>query len=99
MICRNRILENDTYFLQTVGNFIVINDDYNGVIIMDSDFERIDNISIMEDLCIYNSVVIDENLLLLFCPDNEKFVLVDIKKCLQYSIKYGRRDNRKENLE
>ncbi|MCR5526477.1 MAG: hypothetical protein K6F39_03755 [Lachnospiraceae bacterium] len=81
MICRNCILENDTYFLQTVGNFIVINDDYNGVIIMDSDFERIDNISIMEDLCIYNSVVIDENLLLLFCPDNEKFVLVDIKKC------------------
>ena len=35
----------------------------------------------MKDLCIYNSVVIDENLLLLFCPDNEKFVLVDIKKC------------------
>lgn len=74
------IRENDTYFLEILENRIIINDNYHGILIFDFGMNFIKAINIFEDIVVYDSYVISNKELILFCPENEKMVYIDCKK-------------------
>lgn len=71
------IRENDTYFLEILENRIIINDNYHGILIFDFGMNFIKAINIFEDIVVYDSYVISNEELILFCPENEKLVYVN----------------------
>ncbi len=72
------INNNDVYFLACVNNKIVINDNYKGVLILDSQLNMIDAIEIIDDLVIYSYYVYRNNILL-YCPENNNIVFLDVE--------------------
>ncbi len=62
------IRENDTYFLEVLDDRIIINDNYDGVLIFDLEMNFIKAINIFEDIVVYDSYVISNKELILFCP-------------------------------
>lgn len=74
------IRENDTYFLEILENRIIINDNYHGILIFDFEMNFIKAINIFEDIVVYDSYVISNKELILFCPENEKMVYIDFKE-------------------
>ena len=71
------IRENDTYFLERLKNRIIINDNYHGILIFDFEMNFKKAINIFEDIVVYDSYVISNEELILFCPENEKLVYVN----------------------
>lgn len=69
----------DIYFLQIVGDKIVLNDDYEGLCILDSNLQAIKKIKIIQDIVIYNSVVVSEKEVLLNCIENGIMFIVNIE--------------------
>ena len=69
----------DIYFLQVVGDKIVLNDDYEGLCILDSNLQAIKKIKINQDIVIYNSVVVSEKEVLLNCIENGIMFIVNIE--------------------
>lgn len=80
--------DNDIYFINTISNKIIINDNYNGILILDTNLKLIKQLKIFEDITIYSSFInnITEEILL-FCPDNECMVYVNILK-YEYKVIY-----------
>ena len=49
------LLNNDAYFMEVVNNMIVVNDNYKGLIIFNSELRQIKKIELIEELTIYTS--------------------------------------------
>ena len=65
---------NDVYFIETLEDSIIINDNYSGVIILDKKLNFVKKIRLIDDLMIY-SVAKYKSEILLYCPDNDENVL------------------------
>lgn len=77
--------EKDVYFMETVLNKIIINDGYEGIEILDNNLKLIKKINIFKDIVIHHSYVNNKtNEILLFCPENECFVHINLNN---YEIK------------
>ena len=74
------IRDNDTYFLEILENKIIINDNYHGILIFDLEMNFKKAINIFEDIVVYDSYVISNEELILFCPENEKMVYINCEK-------------------
>ena len=71
--------DNDIYFIQTISDKIIINDNYVGILILDNNLNIIRKLRIFEGIIVYNSFVNSVNEeVLLFCPDNECMVYVNL---------------------
>lgn len=75
---RVEYINNDAYFMEVIEEMILINDNYSGLVFLNSNLEQIRKIKIFEDLSIYSSLM-DKKRILLFCPDNNCFVYFDFK--------------------
>lgn len=75
-----KIEDNDLYILDIIGNYILINNDYQGISVLNTNLEKIKDISIFEDIAIYSiyKAFIDDKILL-YCPDNKCLVYVNLK--------------------
>lgn len=72
--------DNDVYFFQIVSDKIIINDNYIGILILDSNLDLIKSLTIFDGITVYSSYVNNYNEeLLLFCPDNDCIVHVNLK--------------------
>jgi hypothetical protein len=71
--------ENDIYFIQPISNKIIINDNYDGILILDNNLNLIKGLKIFKDITIYSSFPnnINEEIIL-FCPDNECMVHINL---------------------
>lgn len=69
--------DNDIYFMEVVEDRIVVNDNYCGLLLLNSKLEQVGKIDIFDGLTIYSSYRCGKRMLL-FCPDNDCFVLVDL---------------------
>ena len=49
----------DAYSIEVLNDKVVINNDYDGVIILDEKLNLIKKIDIEQDMCIYNDIVVD----------------------------------------
>lgn len=88
--------QNDIYFMEVLSDKIIINDNYNGILVFDKNLELIKKLEIFEDITIYYSFV--NNIggeILLFCPDNECIVYINIET-YEYEVIYLK--NGLENL-
>ena len=71
---------NDIYFLESIGSNIVINDNYSGILILNNKFDIIKKVSFAREVTIYSSYTNDiKEELLLYCPDNDVFIYINIK--------------------
>ncbi|NYC30620.1 hypothetical protein [Clostridium saccharobutylicum] len=89
-------IKNDIYFMEVLSDKIIINDNYNGILVFDKNLELIKKLEIFEDITIYYSFV--NNIggeILLFCPNNECIVYINIET-YEYEVIYLK--NGLENL-
>ncbi|WP_291584053.1 hypothetical protein [Clostridium sp. UBA6640] len=87
---------NDIYFIEILSDKIIINDNYNGILILDNNLELIKKLEVFDDITIYSSFSNNVNEeILLFCPDNECMVYIDLKT-YEYNVIYL--NNGLENL-
>lgn len=61
---------NDVYFMEAVANKIVINDNYNGIYILDSELNIIANVKLISDMAIATSFIKGSEIILC-CYENE----------------------------
>lgn len=73
---RVEIADNDVYFMEVLKDMILINNNYSGLILFNSNLEQICRLEVIEGLSIYSSYI-HEKEVLLFCPENKCFVYVD----------------------
>ena len=69
----------DTYFLETLNDKVIVNNNYRGLIVLNEDIEPVKTIDIGHDICIYNAIVIDDERVLLNCIDDKKIFVVNIE--------------------
>lgn len=72
-----RIIDNDIYFFEIVGERLVVNNNYKGILVFNYNFELLKEIEIYDDLVIDFSIKCD-NRILLICSENEKVVSIDL---------------------
>jgi len=67
--------------LDILNGYILINNGYQGISVFNTDLEKIKDINIFDDIIIYSIYkdFIDEKKVLLYCPDNECMVYVNLK--------------------
>jgi len=71
---------NDMYFFRIVDKTIIINDNYSGVLILNENFAILKTLKLLEGIVIYSSYVNSINKeILLYCPDNEAIVYINLK--------------------
>lgn len=84
--------DNDIYFLETTNNKTIINYNYNKLLIIDNRFKSLKEIDLLNEVNIYSSYTSNNEELLLFCPDNQCMVYVDIEKnsfkIINFSIEF-----------
>lgn len=68
---------NDIYFMEVVSDKIIINDNYDGVLILDSELNIIKRIKLLDDLMIYLSFI-KENEIILYCYENQCLIYINI---------------------
>ena len=78
--------KNDIYFLEIVGDKVVINDNYKGILIFDDRFNLVKKIDIFEEI-IVDFTIKGKNGILFFCC-NKEILLYLVRETLQYSIIY-----------
>lgn len=74
---------NDIYFMETINGRLLINYNYEGVLILDNELELLKKIKIYNGLVIERAVK-KNNEILLICSENEKLVYIN---CLSYKYK------------
>lgn len=68
--------DNDVYFMEVLEDIVVINDNYQGILLLNSSLEQIGSVKIFERLCIDSSFWQGKKLLL-SCPENDCLVYLD----------------------
>lgn len=76
---------NDAYLLATAKDYIVINDNYRGLLVLDYELKPVSNIGLGEDI-VFDHVFCRENTLLLFCGERREFHFVDLTAGEQRAI-------------
>lgn len=71
---------NDVYFLEAITDKLVINNNYKGIIVLDGkNLEVLQMVNTFDGMIIYASYISnDSEELLLFCPDNECIVYINL---------------------
>ncbi|MBU3131876.1 hypothetical protein KPL40_05370 [Clostridium gasigenes] len=87
--------DNDIYFMEVLSDKIIINDNYDGILILDNNLNLIKRLKLFEDITVYSSFINNNEEILLFCPDNECMVHINIAN-YEYKVIYLR--NGLENL-
>lgn len=88
--------DNDIYFIEILSDKIIINDNYNGILILDNNLELIKRLEIFDDITVYSSFINNiDGEILLFCPDNECMVYINVET-YEYKVIYLK--NGLENL-
>lgn len=64
---------NDIYFLKSIQNSLIINDNYNGFMILDDNLKVKKRVKVMEDFIIYMCFITNDRILF-HCPDSESLV-------------------------
>lgn len=90
MKIENQYANNDIYFIETVQDKIIINDNYEGVIILDSHLDIIKKIKLLDDMVIDTSFR-KNNEIVLYCYENQCFIYLDINTYI-YNIIFLNRD-------
>jgi len=67
----------ELYFIDLTSDYVVVNDQYQGVLILDYDFNIIKSLKLSDDIIISHSITFD-NKMLLFCYENECVFFVDL---------------------
>ncbi len=70
--------QNDIYFLEILGDKLLVNDNYEGVLIFDSEFVLLKKMKISDNLAIAFSIK-KGNEILLICPENRKIIYIDTR--------------------
>ncbi len=65
--------------MEILRDNIIINDDYEGLIILDYNLDIVKKISIDQELCIYNAIVIDDKNIILNCIEDKKIYIINIE--------------------
>ena len=84
MIVRKDI-KSDVYFMEIIDNKIIINDDYEGLIILNAQLNIVKRIKLIKDMVIYSSYY-KQNELLLFCPENTCLIYLDLESFVYKKI-------------
>jgi len=77
-------IKSDIWFLKTVNNKIIINNNYSGISIYNENFHLIKIIFIIDNLTIYSSYI-NNNEILLYCDENMKLVYINVNN-YEYKI-------------
>lgn len=70
-------LNNDIYLLSSTKDYIVINNNYRGLLVLNHDLEFKSNIDLSPDTII-DCVFSHENMLLMFCSERNLFIYIDL---------------------
>ncbi|MCQ2019381.1 hypothetical protein [Clostridium butyricum] len=70
----------DIYFMDIVQDKIIVNDNYEGILVFDTKLNLLKQMKICNDISIYTSYIIGNNQIILFCPENEKIIYVNLEK-------------------
>ena len=76
----------DIYFIEIVADKIVVNDNYGGVMILDSEFNVVQKIKLIDGLMIYSSFVKDDEIIL-YCYENQCLININVST-YKYHIIY-----------
>lgn len=68
---------NDVYFLEVIGDKILVNDNYSGILVFDRELCLLETIEIMDDFIIESSVKRGQEILFI-CPENKSFVYFNL---------------------
>ena len=87
ILLENKFLlqDNDIYFWQIIEGNVLINDNYNGLLLMDHNFNVLKKYETDHDLII-DSCMKKDSEILLFCYESERIVYIDLKQELQKVI-------------
>ena len=69
----------DAYFLETLNDKAIVNNNYEGFMVLNKDIEIIKMIDIDQEVCIYNAIVIDDARILFNCIDDKELIVVNIE--------------------
>lgn len=69
--------DNDIYFMELVSDKLIINDNYNGVFILDHGLNMIKELKLFNDMSIYMSFIKDREIVL-YCEENQCLVHINI---------------------
>lgn len=86
---------NDIYFMEVLSDKIITNDNYDGILILDNNLNLIKRLKIFEGITVYSTFINNNEEILLFCPDNECMVHINIAN-YEYKVIYLK--NGLENL-
>ena len=78
-LCEHCLEDNDIYFVKTEHDKIFINDNYQGLFVLDMKFNCIDHMQMDDELFIYEGFVHDEEVFL-HCAENNCIIYVSFKK-------------------
>lgn len=72
-----KFTNNDIYFMEVVKEKIIINDNYDGVLILDSDLNILKSIKLLEEMSIDMSFVNNQEIVL-YCYENQCLIYINI---------------------
>ncbi|RDU22604.1 hypothetical protein [Anaerosacchariphilus polymeriproducens] len=81
------IKENDIYFMEVTENKIIVNDNYEGIIVFDTNMNLLKKMRLFEDIIIYSSYDLGNDEIVLFCPENEKILYINLEEYKSIVIK------------
>ena len=74
------IIHNDAYILEENNNLLITNNNEHGILLFNGSLERIETIPINHSIYIYSVFKhLEKNKLLLYCPDEELMVYIDLR--------------------
>lgn len=71
--------DNDVYLLEVVGDRLLINDDYHGIKVLDTNLALIQTVHLPEDTAVYRAYTLNQpGLVALYCPDNSSILMLAV---------------------
>lgn len=77
MQSEKKFVNNDIYFIEVVQDKIIMNDNYDGINILNNELKIIKNLHLFDDIVIDSSYVKD-NEIILYCYENSCFVYLNV---------------------
>lgn len=75
-----RFTNNDCYFMEVAGDRIILNRNYDGVMILDSNLKVVKEITLFKDMAIDQSFLLDRGIVL-HCYEKHCLVYIDLRSC------------------